>query len=107
MIHSLQTRGVQWEAVTASKDQVKPLDGIRCVLTGGLESLSRDQAKDQLQAMGAKVSGSVSKKTSFVVAGSDPGSKYEKAKELGVPILNETQLISLLETGKLPSAVKS
>lgn len=105
IIHSLQKHGVHWGTVTASKDAVKPLEGMRCVLTGGMATLSRDQAKDQLQAMGAKVSGSVSKKTSFVVVGSDPGSKYNKAKDLGVPILDEAQLIRLLETGELPLGV--
>jgi DNA ligase (NAD+) len=66
------------------------------VLTGSLVSLSRDQAKERLEALGAKVSGSVSKKTSVVVAGAEAGSKLDKAQELGVPVWDETQLLALL-----------
>ncbi|MEO5831458.1 MAG: BRCT domain-containing protein, partial [Rhodanobacter sp.] len=66
------------------------------VLTGSLFSLSRDQAKERLEALGAKVSGSVSKKTSVVVAGAEAGSKLDKAQELGVPVWDETQLLALL-----------
>jgi DNA ligase (NAD+) len=73
-----------------------PLDGQTFVLTGTLASLSRDEAKARLEALGAKVSGSVSKKTSFVVAGEAAGSKLDKAQELGVAVWNETQLLALL-----------
>ncbi|HEX5306893.1 MAG TPA: BRCT domain-containing protein, partial [Dyella sp.] len=73
-----------------------PLEGQTIVLTGTLQSLSRDEAKDQLEALGAKVSGSVSKKTSFVVAGEAAGSKLDKAQELGVPVWDEAQLLALL-----------
>lgn len=73
-----------------------PLAGQTIVLTGTLDSLSRDEAGERLEALGAKVSGSVSKKTSFVVAGEAAGSKLDKAKELGVAIWDEAQLLALL-----------
>jgi DNA ligase (NAD+) len=66
------------------------------VLTGTLPTLSRDAAKDLLEAAGAKVSGSVSKKTSFVVAGAEAGSKLEKARELGITVLDEAALLARL-----------
>ncbi|MFC5582189.1 NAD-dependent DNA ligase LigA [Rhodanobacter terrae] len=74
-----------------------PLDGQTIVLTGTLTSLSRDEAKERLEALGAKVSGSVSKKTSFVVAGEAAGSKLDKAQELGVAVWDEAQLLTLLK----------
>jgi DNA ligase (NAD+) len=73
-----------------------PLNGQTFVLTGTLNSLSRDQAKERLEALGAKVSGSVSKKTSVVVAGAEAGSKLDKAQELGVTVWDEAQLLALL-----------
>jgi DNA ligase (NAD+) len=72
------------------------LAGVRFVLTGGLERLTRGQAKDLLESLGAKVTGSVSAKTDYVVAGRDPGSKLVKAQKLGVRILDEAGLIELL-----------
>jgi DNA ligase (NAD+) len=66
------------------------------VITGTLESMSREEAREALVALGAKVSGSVSKKTRYVVAGADPGSKLEKATELGVEVLDEAQFTALL-----------
>jgi DNA ligase (NAD+) len=73
-----------------------PLEGQTVVLTGTLPTLSRDEAKQRLEALGAKVAGSVSKKTSFVVAGEAAGSKLDKAQELGVPVWDEAQLLALL-----------
>ena len=67
------------------------------MLTGTLPTLGRDQAKDMLEAAGAKVSGSVSKKTSYVVAGTEAGSKLDKAQELGIPVLDEAGMLALLE----------
>jgi DNA ligase (NAD+) len=75
--------------------QSAPLTGQTVVLTGSMERLSRDEAKDHLEALGAKVSGSVSKKTSFVVAGEAAGSKLEKARELGVEVWDEARLLAL------------
>ncbi|SDY18939.1 DNA ligase (NAD+) [Lysobacter sp. yr284] len=73
-----------------------PLDGKTAVLTGGLDAMSRDEAKERLEKLGAKVSGSVSKKTGFVVAGSDAGSKLAKAQELGVEVWDEARLLAFL-----------
>ena len=73
-----------------------PLQGVSFVLTGTLRSLSREDAKRLIESAGGKVIGSVSKKTSYVVAGEDPGSKLAKAQELGVPVLTEEQLLHLI-----------
>jgi DNA ligase (NAD+) len=72
------------------------LAGKTVVLTGTLPTLARDEAKDLLEAAGAKVAGSVSRKTDYVVAGAEAGSKLDKARELGVPVLDEDGLRSLL-----------
>jgi DNA ligase (NAD+) len=74
----------------------KPLEGRTIVLTGTLSRLTRDEASERLTALGAKVSGSVSKKTSLLIAGESAGSKLEKARELGVPVGDETALEALL-----------
>lgn len=73
-----------------------PLEGQTAVLTGTLAQMNRDEAKARLEALGAKVAGSVSKKTSFVVAGAEAGSKLTKAQELGVPVWDEDQLVAFL-----------
>jgi DNA ligase (NAD+) len=92
------------DAIPASAEATEsPLSGQTVVLTGSMESLSRDEAKDRLEALGAKVSGSVSKKTSFVVAGEAAGSKLDKATELGVEVWDEARLLALLaEHGRAP-----
>jgi DNA ligase (NAD+) len=82
-----------------------PLGGITVVLTGTLESYTRDEAAEAIQALGGKVSGSVSKKTGFVVAGSSAGSKLDKAASLGVPVLDEAGLAVLLSEG--PDAART
>ena len=74
-----------------------PLDGKTVVLTGSLASMSRDEAGEKLEALGAKVAGSVSKKTHLVVAGEAAGSKLAKAQELGIEIWDEAQLLAFLE----------
>jgi DNA ligase (NAD+) len=74
-----------------------PLAGQTFVLTGTLPTLSRDQAKDMLEALGAKVAGSVSKKTTGVVAGADAGSKLDKARELGIAVMDEVGLLALVQ----------
>ena len=83
------------------------LEGLTFVLTGSLteSGMTRDEASAALKAYGAKVSGSVSKKTSYVVAGEAAGSKYDKAISLGVPVLDEAQLLQILETGEIPEGV--
>ena len=80
----------------SASTQAAPLDGQTVVLTGTLAGLTRDEAKERLEALGAKVSGSVSKKTSFVVAGEAAGSKLDKAQELGVEVWDEERLLALL-----------
>ncbi|WP_394356530.1 NAD-dependent DNA ligase LigA [Spiractinospora alimapuensis] len=77
----------------------RPLEGTTVVITGSLEGYTRDSAKEAVQNLGGKVSGSVSKKTDFVVAGDAPGSKYDKAVALGVPVLDEEGFVTLLEEG--------
>ena len=72
------------------------MQGKTFVLTGTLSTLTRDEAKERLQMRGAKVSGSVSKRTDYVVAGDDPGSKLEQARKLGIEILEEQGLLDLL-----------
>jgi DNA ligase (NAD+) len=77
----------------------RPLEGVTVVITGSMDGYSRDGATEAVQARGGKVSGSVSKKTGFVVAGDNPGSKYDKAVQLGVPVLDEAGFAVLLEQG--------
>ena len=77
----------------------KPLAGKTFVITGTLPTLSRDGAKDLLEAAGAKVAGSVSKKTSYVLAGTDAGSKLDKARELGVAVIDELEMKEMLDGG--------
>ncbi|MFF4161687.1 NAD-dependent DNA ligase LigA [Streptomyces sp. NPDC001741] len=92
--------GVRMEDEGAGGDEgPRPLEGLTVVVTGTLTSHTRDGAKDALQAQGAKVTGSVSKKTSFVVVGDNPGSKYDKAMQLKVPVLDEEGFAVLLEQG--------
>ena len=98
VIAALQKAGVHWKESTPRRKTEGPLAGQVVVLTGGLSSLTRDEAKDKLEALGAKVAGSVSKKTSFVVAGEAAGSKLEKAEALGVEIWDEAKLLVLLKS---------
>ncbi|MGK5552918.1 NAD-dependent DNA ligase LigA [Actinomadura kijaniata] len=86
-------------------DAPRPLEGVTVVITGSLEGFSRDSATEAVQNLGGKVSGSVSKKTGFVVVGDSPGSKYDKAVKLGVPVLDEEGFRVLLEQG--PDAAKN
>jgi DNA ligase (NAD+) len=95
VIARLRENGVHWPAPTHAP-VARPLVGQTFVLTGTLESMTRDEAKESLQRLGAKVAGSVSARTSCVVAGADAGSKLAKARELGVVVIDETQLIALL-----------
>ena len=106
VIKRLRKRGVDMEdeASDAGERLPQTLEGLTFVLTGSLveSGMTRDEAGTGLKARGAKVSGSVSKKTSFVVAGEAAGSKYDKAVALGVPVLDEAALLRILETGEAP-----
>ena len=102
VIERLRQAGVMLEEEKPENELSQTLAGLTFVLTGTLEHFTRDEAGAQLKAMGAKVSGSVSKKTSFVVAGEAAGSKLTKAESLGVPVLDETALQQILETGQVP-----
>ena len=107
VIDRLQARGVNL-ADSAAEDAAQlpqTLAGLTFVLTGTLvqSGMTRDEAGAALKARGAKVSGSVSKKTSFVVAGESAGSKYDKAIALGVPVLDEDALLRIIETGEAPT----
>ena len=103
VIERLRQAGVVLEEEKPENELPQTLAGLTFVLTGTLEHFTRDEAGAQLKAMGAKVSGSVSKKTSFVVAGEAAGSKLTKAESLGVPVLDETALQQILETGQVPA----
>ncbi|MNE68443.1 DNA ligase [compost metagenome] len=89
--------GIHWPEGPPAEKPPQLLAGKTVVLTGTLPTMGRDEAKDLLEAAGAKVAGSVSKKTSYVVAGADAGSKLAKAEELGVPVLDEAGLLALLK----------
>ncbi|MEQ1065638.1 NAD-dependent DNA ligase LigA [Acinetobacter sp. XH1741] len=96
VLDRLIAAGIHWDAPTAPTRQ--PLNGESWVLTGTLEQMTRDQATQMLQALGARVSGSVSSKTKCVVAGEKAGSKLEKAAKLGIVVMNETDFLSLMES---------
>jgi DNA ligase (NAD+) len=101
VVQALRDAGVTWPEGDALAPTEMPLAGITVVLTGTLQSMGRDEAKEKLEALGAKVAGSVSKKTHYVVAGAEAGSKLDKALALGVPVLDDAGLAVLL-TGEKP-----
>ena len=107
VIERLKDAGVVLAEEHSAPARPQTLSGLTFVLTGALSRFTRDEAGAALKALGAKVSGSVSRKTSFVVAGEEPGSKYDRALELGVPVLAEDDLVRVLETGEPPSAEAS
>ena len=98
VVEQLRACGVTWEEGEPAAVTPKPLTGKTFVITGTLPTLSRDQAKDMLEAAGAKVAGSVSKKTDYLLAGTEAGSKLDKARELGVAVIDEADLMLLLLT---------
>ena len=100
VVQALRDAGVSWPEGDALAPTEMPLAGITVVLTGTLQSMGRDEAKEKLEALGAKVAGSVSKKTHYVVAGAEAGSKLEKAHALGVPVLDDVGLAVLLSGQK-------
>jgi DNA ligase (NAD+) len=95
VVEQLRACGLSWPEGEPAEQTPKPLAGKTFVITGTLPTLSRDQAKDMLEALGAKVAGSVSKKTDYLLAGSDAGSKLDKARELGVAVIDETDCLSM------------
>ncbi|HJV87104.1 MAG TPA: NAD-dependent DNA ligase LigA [Noviherbaspirillum sp.] len=97
LIEQLRAAGVHWSENAGSASEAKPFQGKTFVLTGTLPTMTRDEAAAKIEAAGGKVAGSVSKKTSYVVAGEEAGSKLAKAQELGVNILDEKGLLRLLE----------
>lgn len=99
LIDALREGGVRWAPIAAARPAGAPLAGLTFVLTGKLTTFSREAASDALSALGAKVAGSVSKKTAYVVAGTEAGSKLDKARALGVPVLDEAGLQALLRAG--------
>ena len=97
VIARLQEEGLKWPDVARPSVAGQPFAGMTFVITGTLDSMSREDAQEALIALGAKVSGSVSRKTRYVVAGADPGSKLKKANELGVEVLDEAKFVELLK----------
>ncbi|MBA4371000.1 MAG: NAD-dependent DNA ligase LigA, partial [Coriobacteriaceae bacterium] len=103
LVEKLRAAGVRMvDDAPAGETRPQTLAGLTFVLTGALERFTRDEAAAALKSLGAKASGSVSKKTSFVVVGADAGSKYDRALELGVPVRDEEWLSQVLERGTLP-----
>jgi DNA ligase (NAD+) len=102
LIESLKDVGVDMTA--EKKQRTTQLEGLTFVLTGTLPTLTRDEAKARIEAAGGKTSGSVSKKTNYVVAGEEAGSKLDKARDLKVPILDEAGLLALLEGSSPPES---
>lgn len=100
ILKRLEKNGVSVRLPAAAKNApaAKKLAGKTFVLTGGLESLTRDQAKDKIRELGGKVSSQVSKNTDYVIAGSEPGSKFDKAKDLGVKIIDEGEFLKLIKS---------
>lgn len=99
IIEKWRAAGVRMEEAGGEEEGPRPLEGVTVVVTGTLQSYTRDGAKEALQSRGAKVTGSVSKKTGFVVVGDNPGSKYDKAMQLKVPVLDDAGFAVLLEQG--------
>ncbi|GGZ77433.1 NAD-dependent DNA ligase LigA [Streptomyces echinoruber] len=104
ILRKWRAAGVRMEDEGPADEGPLPLEGLTVVVTGTLERFTRDGAKEALQSRGAKVTGSVSKKTSFVVVGDNPGSKYDKAVQLKVPVLDEDGFGVLLEQGPQAAA---
>lgn len=106
VLRRLGERGFAFAEATTAAEGPHPFEGLTFVLTGTLvqSGLSRDEAGERLRALGAKVTGSVSSRTSFVIAGDKAGSKYDKAVKLGVPVLDEQAFLHMLEEQRVPEA---
>lgn len=102
IVRRLQEAGVRTQDEASGPVREQTLAGTTWVLTGALQQFTRDEATAALKELGAKVSGSVSKKTTYVVVGADPGSKYETARTLGIRILSEDELAHTLRSGTVP-----
>ena len=98
VIEQLRAAGVTWTETAGESAPAGPFTGKIVVLTGSLASMTRDEAKERIEARGGRITGSVSKKTDYVVAGAEAGSKLDRARELGVAVLDEEQLLKLLES---------
>jgi DNA ligase (NAD+) len=96
VVRRLRDAGVHWADLPRAEAAPRPLEGMTFVITGTLQAMTREEAEDRLRGLGARVSGSVSRKTRYLVAGSDAGSKLRKAEELGVPVLGEEALLRIL-----------
>ena len=101
VIADLRSAGVHWTEAAPRRAHAGKLWGLTFVLTGTLPTLARDDAKALIEEHGGKVAGSVSKKTSYLVVGAEPGSKLDKAGELGVPVLDEQQLVAMVTNGRI------
>jgi len=103
VVEQLRAAGVRWKEAAATRAATAgPFTGKIVVITGTLATLTRDEAKERIEAAGGKVTGSVSKKTDYVVAGAEAGSKLDKAQELGVAVLDEEKFLQLLGQGQTP-----
>ncbi|HYM29611.1 MAG TPA: BRCT domain-containing protein, partial [Steroidobacteraceae bacterium] len=98
VMKALRDKGVTWPDLEPTAVGAAPLAGRTYVITGTLSGMTREEAQEALTALGAKVAGSVSKKTTGVIAGAEAGSKLAKAQQLGVPVLDEAQLQQLLQS---------
>jgi DNA ligase (NAD+) len=96
LLHRLRDAGVNTESSAPEPAGAQTLAGKALVLTGTLATMTREEAEAKIEALGGKVSGSVSRKTAYLVVGADPGSKLDKATELGVPILEEDEFRMLI-----------
>ncbi|WP_062471239.1 NAD-dependent DNA ligase LigA [Variovorax boronicumulans] len=103
VVEQLRACGLTWEEFEPEARAPKPLAGLTFVITGTLPTLGRDEAKDKLEAAGAKVAGSVSKKTHYLVAGEEAGSKLDKARDLGVTVIDEARMLEILASGVPPA----
>ena len=101
LVGRLLSAGIKWPIKSAANVIEQHLIGLIFVITGTLDSLSRDAAEDALRALGGRISGTVSKKTSYLIAGAEAGSKLRKAEELGIPILNEASLLQIINSKKI------
>jgi DNA ligase (NAD+) len=99
IVKRLKKAGLQFK-IEDDDESSEALKGFTFVLTGTLEKFTRDEAKDMILKQGGKVTGSVSKNTSYLVVGENPGSKLDKAEKLGVKILGEDEFLSLIESNK-------